>query len=96
MGEWSDPDVDSDENVVAGTEGAQDERSVWQKAQEALGLGFWSYAGFGLALFILTLNNTLGLGWLARLIGAEGSGPRIDVNPQVQILPLDDPSNLLP
>lgn len=75
------------------------ERSVWEKLQESLGLGTWSYVGLGLALFIILLNNVLGAGWLSRAINpAFDPEGMIDVERegrQIQVMPLDDASNLL-
>lgn len=76
-----------------------EERSVWEKLQESLGLGTWSYVGLGLALFIILLNNVLGAGWLSRAINPDFDREGI-INVeregrQIQIMPLDDASNLL-
>lgn len=87
-----------DQDVVEGEEG-DFEMPVWDRVQMSLGLGKWSYAGLGLAVFIIFLNNWLGVGWLTRvmtpdfdtegLVDVEGRGQ------QIQIMPMDDPSNLL-
>lgn len=77
----------------------RDETPLWDKVQASLGLGFWSYAGLGLALFIIVLNNWLGVGWLGRAINpdfdTEGMVNVERQTQQVQVMPLDDPSNLL-
>lgn len=74
--------------------------SSCEQLQGSLGLGTWSYIGLGLSLMIILLNNTLGLGWLGRLVtpdfDTEGMTNIENQRPgQVQVLPLDDTSNLL-
>ncbi|CAM9443383.1 unnamed protein product [Choristocarpus tenellus] len=81
---------------VSDDQGVADTRSTWEKVQKALGLGFYSYAGLGLALIIIFLNQTLGLGWLAKLLGGDGGGVFVETQSPFQVVPLDDPSNLLP
>lgn len=82
-----------------GDGGEAEERSVWEKLQESLGLGTWSYVGLGLALFIILLNNVLGAGWLSRAFSPDfDRGGVVDVERegrQIQVMPLDDASNLL-
>lgn len=76
-----------------------DATPVWEKVQAALGLGVWSYAGLGLAVFIIALNNVLGVGWAAKLIDPEYEPDGVlqlqDQGRQIQYMPLDDTSNLL-
>lgn len=89
-------------------EGVEDEGEVeepadttpaWEKVQAALGLGVWSYVGLGLAVFIIALNNVLGVGWAAKLIDPDYEPDSVlDVQQQgrqIQYMPLDDTSNLL-
>lgn len=72
---------------------------VWEKVQAALGLGVWSYVGLGLAVFIIVLNNVLGVGWATKIINPEYEPDSVlDVQQQgrqIQYMPLDDASNLL-
>ncbi|CAM9539241.1 unnamed protein product [Ascophyllum nodosum] len=75
----------------------EDDTPVWDKIQQSLGLGKWSYIGLGLALFMITLNNVLGLGWLGRAINPDFE--LVDVESQrsqIEVMRLDDPSNLIP
>lgn len=76
-----------------------DATPVWEKVQAALGLGVWSYVGLGLAVFIIALNNVLGVGWAAKLIDPDYEPDSVlDVQQQgrqIQYMPLDDSSNLL-
>lgn len=76
-----------------------DTTPVWEKVQAALGLGVWSYVGLGLAVFIIALNNVLGVGWAAKLIDPDYEPDSVlDVQQQgrqIQYMPLDDTSNLL-
>ncbi|CAM9513015.1 unnamed protein product, partial [Laminaria digitata] len=80
-------------------EGGEYEMPVWDRVQMSLGLGKWSYAGLGLALFIIFLNNWLGVGWLTRAMtpdfDTEGLVDLEQRGQQIQVMPMDDPSNLL-
>ncbi|CAM9708911.1 unnamed protein product [Sphacelaria rigidula] len=72
----------------------------WERLTKALGLGTWSYVGLGLSLALILLNTTLGLGWVSRLVTPEFDKEGIEnIEEQrkgdIQVLPLDDPSNLL-
>lgn len=82
-----------------GVEEAADATPVWEKVQAALGLGVWSYVGLGLAVFIIALNNVLGVGWAAKFIDPDFDPDSvIDLQQQgrqIQYMPLDDTSNLL-
>lgn len=74
--------------------------ATFPQLQKSLGLGAWSYVGLGTAIFVLVLNNTLGLGWLGRLFGGDFDTEGIvDVEgqrqQQVQVMQLDGDSNLL-
>lgn len=90
--------VDTQGSAVGTTE--DDTLSVWDNIRQSLGLGPWSYFGLGLALVMITLNNVLGLGWLGRVISpdsdAEGLINIEGQQPQIRVIRLDDPSNLLP
>lgn len=98
---------DYEEGVEEGGEGGggeveeagADAMPVWDKVQAALGLGFWSYAGLALSVFIILLNNVLGPGWAAKFIDPEFEPDSvIDLQQQgrqIQYMPLDDASNLL-
>ncbi|CAM9193708.1 unnamed protein product [Ectocarpus sp. 6 AP-2014] len=72
---------------------------VWEKVQAALGLGVWSYVGLGLAVFIIVLNNVLGVGWATKIINPEYEPDSVlevqEQGRQIQYMPLDDASNLL-
>lgn len=76
-----------------------DTTPVWEKVQAALGLGVWSYVGLGLAVFIIALNNVLGVGWAAKLIDPDFEPDSVldlqQQGRQIQYMPLDDASNLL-
>lgn len=76
-----------------------DTTPVLEKVQAALGLGVWSYVGLGLAVFIIALNNVLGVGWAAKLIDPDYEPDSVLTVPQqrgqIQYMPLDDSSNLL-
>lgn len=76
-----------------------DTRPVWEKVEAALGLGVWSYVGLGLAVFIIALNNVLGVGWAAKIIDPEYEPDSVftveQQGRQIQYMPLDDDSNLL-
>lgn len=88
---------DQDDGVEE--EGGELEMPVWDRVQMSLGLGKWSYAGLGLALFIIFLNNWLGVGWLTRAMtpdfDTEGLVDIEQRGQQIQVMPMDDPSNLL-
>lgn len=95
---------DYEEGMEDGEEGLEaaepmDETPVWDKVQRALGLGVWSYVGLGLAVFIIALNNVLGVGWATKLVNPEFEPDSVlDVQEQgrqIQYMPLDDASNLL-
>ena len=86
----------SETGEIRGMDG-EDDTPVWDKIQQSLGLGKWSYIGLGLALFMITLNNVLGLGWLGRAINPDFE--LVDVESQrsqIEVMRLDDPSNLIP
>ncbi|CAM9640357.1 unnamed protein product [Scytosiphon promiscuus] len=94
---------DYEEGVEDGEEGMAaepvDETPVWEKVQAALGLGVWSYVGLGLAVFIIALNNVLGVGWATKMVNPDYEPDSVlDVQEQgrqIQYMPLDDASNLL-
>lgn len=75
------------------------ESSTWERVTQALGIGTWSYVTLGFSVFIILLNNTLGPGWLTRLLQGEtfdqASTANIVEQRPFQVIPLDDPSNLL-
>ncbi|CAN0345556.1 unnamed protein product, partial [Discosporangium mesarthrocarpum] len=85
-------DAEGEENIAEGVD--KDSGPTWSKVERALGLGPLSYAALGLAIFIIFLNNVLGLGWLTRMVGGE-TGAVVDYKQPFQVFPLDDPSNLL-
>lgn len=91
--------VEGEEEEGGGVGRAADAMPVWDKVQAALGLGFWSYAGLGLSVFIIALNNALGVGWAAKIMDPEFEPDSVlDVQQQgrqIQYMPLDDASNLL-
>lgn len=76
-----------------------DTRPAWEKVEASLGLGVWSYVGLGLAVFIIALNNVLGVGWAAKIIDPEYEPDSVlslqQQGQQIQYMPLDDESNLL-
>ncbi|CAN0236733.1 unnamed protein product [Ectocarpus sp. 12 AP-2014] len=80
-------------------EAAVNQMPVWEKVQAALGLGVWSYVGLGLAVFIIVLNNVLGVGWATKIINPEYEPDSVlevqQQGRQIQYMPLDDASNLL-
>lgn len=78
---------------------AEDEVPILEKIQMSLGLGTWSYVGLGLSVFIIFLNNFLGMGWMTRVLqpdfDTEGLVDVEQQRQQIQVMPLDDASNLL-
>lgn len=84
-------------------EKAADNNPVWERIQASLGLGTWSYVGLGVSLFLILLNNFLGLGWLARflvpdfdpLVGEGQPSKSPSQNQEIETMPLGAPSNFL-
>lgn len=96
--ESEDTNLEGDRDLQA--EGKyKDERSAWEKIEQSLGLGTWSYVTLGVSIFIILLNTTLGPGWLARLVQGDDYNPGIVTTTEgqqaYQVMPLDDPVNLL-
>ncbi|CAM9583791.1 unnamed protein product [Ectocarpus fasciculatus] len=92
--------VEEDGGGAGNQEAVVNQMPVWEKVQAALGLGVWSYVGLGLAIFIIVLNNVLGVGWATKIVNPEYEPDSVlDVQQQgrqIQYMPLDDASNLLP
>lgn len=78
---------------------ATDQGSTWEAVTSALGIGPWTYLLLGSSIFILLLNTMLGPGWFSRVIqndrGFDTRERSSSRNGVYQIMPLDDPSNLL-
>lgn len=76
-----------------------DQGSTWEAVTSALGIGPWTYVLLGSSIFIILLNTILGPGWFARVIQSDGGSDARESsssrNGVYQIMPLDDPSNLL-